>query len=244
MQAREHRTKTPGTTWLLASRAGRWVYLLFVGALLVLIGRNLYVRQQRQAFLTALQQGDVAEVRRRLKQGADPNARDDQGIPALAVAMRRQQAGTARVLVEGGASLTLTSHISVGGSTWIDTQPAIVWAIYLGDVSLVAALFERGAVVPVGHQGELLRVTIQRGNLALLRLMLGHGCDPNTRPIDSPSMGAPPLLSAAKGGERGDSARAVGGRSRPERLGSVGNDPLGGSAANAVSAQGYGGPPA
>jgi ankyrin repeat protein len=201
MQARALRTKTPGKKWLPASRAGRWVYLLFVGALLMLIGRNLYLRQQRQAFLTAVQQGDVAEVRRRLKQATDPNILDDQGIPALAVAMRSQQVETARALVEGGASLTLTSHISVGGSTWINTQPAMVWAIHLGDVGLVAAMFERGAVVPVAHQGEVLRATIQRGNLALLRLLLGHGCDPNARPIDSPSLGDPALLSAVKTGK-------------------------------------------
>ena len=35
MQAREHRIKTPGTTGLPSSRTGRWVYLLFVSAVLM-----------------------------------------------------------------------------------------------------------------------------------------------------------------------------------------------------------------
>src|SRR5215471_18281707 len=77
-------------------------------------------------------------IRDLLKAGADVNARDSRGLPALtfAVAADHQNAQAVRALIEGGANVNVPDNT---GETPLD------WAEKFGFPEVIAALKQAGA---------------------------------------------------------------------------------------------------
>jgi ankyrin repeat protein len=121
--------------------------------------------------LDAVRRGDGREVTALLKEGADPNTRDDIGATALMHAAAFASPDTVRLLLDAGADVDATSG---GGAT------ALMWAT--GDVAKVRLLLDHRAAANVRTKdGTTALVTAaRRGNTDVMRLLLARGSDPKT----------------------------------------------------------------
>ena len=163
--------------------------------------------------------------------GADLNASDGDGNPALLVASLHANADAVRLLLDAGARVDATNYAG---------ETALIFGV--SDPAKVRLLFRRGAnpnhaslrgttpLIAAAGSPNGLSATVQllaaganvhatnivgldalgraayAGNTAIVRLLLDHGADPNTRPIAPTLEGdlapaAAPLHSAALRGE-------------------------------------------
>jgi len=167
------------------------------------------------------------------KSGADLNAWDADGNPALLVAALHANADALRTLLDAGADANATnragataliycvsdpakvklllrrganpSHSSLHGTT-----PLIAAAGSPNGLSSIAQLLAAGANVHAtnGSGLDALNRASYAGNTAIVRLLLKHAADPNTRPTfptieGEPAPAAAPLHNAAFRGETG-----------------------------------------
>jgi len=113
-----------------------------------------------------------------LQHGADVNAQDEGGMSALHCAAYKGQIETARLLIQHGADLSLTNSY---GFTPLRE------AVGKGPPELVALLLDSGASVSVRDQRgwQPLHAALRSNalsadaRLAIVRLLLDHGADPN-----------------------------------------------------------------
>lgn len=138
------------------------------------------------AILRAIDTRDPAEVRRAIAARADVNACVDMGeggvVYALpeAIAAERAPFQMAHLLLEAGAD---PDRVAPGNSLPLEM------AILEGAPDLVAALIAAGAEVnAVSGGAPLITAAATAGDLAILRLLLDAGADP-----DTPFMGDRPL---------------------------------------------------
>jgi ankyrin repeat protein len=142
---------------------------------------------------------DPARVRDALSAGADPNAKDDRGVPPLIYAGRMAQADVVRLLVAAGAD--------VNASPEYDTTP-LISAVTGGSIEAVKILLTAGARIdqqdrlhrtPLAEASSWKRVEITRllldtsanvdpgalaiaalsGSLEQVRMLLASGANPN-----------------------------------------------------------------
>ena len=146
-----------------------------------------------RALLDAARRGDVAAVRSLLKEGADPNAAQGDGLTALHLAAEVGQVEIAKVLLGAGAKVEAQTRI--GGYTPLHL------ASQRGYASVVLALIEAGAdprgvtttsgVTPLHLAGKALT-----GENAV-RALIEHGAVVDAREKTS---GQTPLMFAAAAG--------------------------------------------
>jgi hypothetical protein len=97
-----------------------------------------------QSLIDAARRGDVAEVRRMLKAGADPNVRA--GVndwPALMHAVHKHQLGTAAALLDGGAD---------PNRGYPNNYTPLMMAAAYGHADMVRLLLSRGAKTRIVDQ--------------------------------------------------------------------------------------------
>ena len=146
---------------------------------------------------------DAAEVTRRLAAGAEVDAATPLGMTALDLALEARAFRAARVLIDGGASLTrktaaggdvlelvvragdpalLAAAVSRGGGMESSGQRLIALAARRGDAPLTRALLAAGAPAAGGDAGRPtpLQAAARSGDVELLKLLIEHGA-----PVDS-----------------------------------------------------------
>ncbi|MDP8225198.1 MAG: ankyrin repeat domain-containing protein [Candidatus Lernaella stagnicola] len=120
----------------------------------------------------AVRAGDLAEVKRLLAAGSDPDVVAELNETPLIYAIKGRHAEIARALVAGGADV---NHASTFGRTPLFYVPHF-------QKEMAVWLLEAGAKVDVrtsNGSGILHELARETGDADLMRLMIRHGADPN-----------------------------------------------------------------
>jgi uncharacterized protein len=136
----------------------------------------------------AAMRGDKTAVRTLLKQGADANAAQGDGMTALHWAARRGDAETARMLIHAGANLRATTRL--GGYT------PLLLASQNGDAATVSALLDAGADAKsaTASGATALMLASAAGKPDAVKVLIERGADVNAK---EPARQETPLMFAA-----------------------------------------------
>lgn len=150
----------------------------------------------KDALLSAVMAGDAEGVGKALRLGADPDAADERGCPALHLAVRGSRSGIARSLLEAGADPDAEDeegwralHWACWERTGAERHPEAI------------ALIRAGADFEARNKAwrTPLMMAVRRGNEQVAKCLLEAGADPNA--IDRE--GVSPLMDAARRGREG-----------------------------------------
>lgn len=148
---------------------------LFRLALLAAIcrGPECWIRaQDGGALLDAVRADDFEQASALVRQGAGPNARDEDGATALAWSVLRVNERMAAMLLDAGADPNLTNEAGVG---------PLSLAISNGSAGLVRMLLDRGADPNLPREsGETpLMTAVRCGRLDMMKMLLERGAEVN-----------------------------------------------------------------
>ena len=129
---------------------------------------------------------------RLLREGANPTARDDEGVSVLTYALGGGNHQTVRLLMKHGARLNVRERDALG-------RTQLILAAKIGDAQVVRALLAEGADIhAVSEAGEsALTVALARGDAGMVKLLRERGARFDVKGADA---GTSLLLSAACGG--------------------------------------------
>ena len=135
--------------------------------------------------IRAVDSANEVQVKRFLDQGANPNARDERGEPALIYALHNERFEAADVLARWpGTDIEAENK---------EGQTALMVAAYQGRLALCQALLARGA--EVSHSGwTALHFAASSGQLSVAQLLIEHSAYVDAL---SPN-GTTPLMMAAR----------------------------------------------
>jgi ankyrin repeat protein len=152
-----------------------------LGAMLLLRVNTRSPHQPTTPFSHAAVQGDAAQIRKLIAQGADVNARDKDGLTPLMRAAREGRTEIARALVEAGADMNVRDCASAG---WTP----LMHAIHKNQNDLARLLIERGADVNATTgdcregktKGEktALAYAAANDNREIVKALLARGANP------------------------------------------------------------------
>jgi len=122
--------------------------------------------------LASMRNDDGAGVARALHDGAAVNSRNRLGESALLMALKKNRADLAQLVLDAGADV---NEAAINGVT------PLMAAAYAGNVDLTRTLLTRGAdVAPADRIGKTaITYAAGEGHTAIVRLLLDKGVDPN-----------------------------------------------------------------
>jgi ankyrin repeat protein len=154
--------------------------------------------------------GDTHLIVKLIREGANVNAKAhfDENASPLIWAAKCDQASAARLLLDKGADVNITTDYSVGSNGLAEGSTALMWAALYGNVSVIKILLAHGA-----NPNAQLKITpdnsrpskivyggaplLQAKNNETAELLLKGKADPNLAGPD----GISPLMSAARDGD-------------------------------------------
>jgi ankyrin repeat protein len=162
-------------------------------------------RNKKQKLFDAIYIGDGRRIRKLLRRGVSPNARDAHGSTALYIAAVQGEAWPVGELLAAGASPDLRSRGDsdgtplCGAASWghtaalrdllaagadpnlaeADGYTPLAWAVSGGSLDAAWMLLDAGADPnqPDAHGRTPLHRAAEQGRLSLVRLLLEHGAD-------------------------------------------------------------------
>lgn len=138
--------------------------------------------------LEAIGQNDPGALKAALEAGADPNAIDKAGVPALLHAIDTGSLPLVKTLVDAGANLEGRDNIG-----WT----ALMASAAVDSDELVTYLLEAGANPNhVGREDTPLTCAITDASLPVIQKLLDHGAEPDLR---RPDGWTPLMLGAFRG---------------------------------------------
>ena len=139
--------------------------------------------------LGAASSGDTAAAARLLAQGADVDAKNNQGDTALLLAAKAGKIDTARLLVEKGANIEAKND---------EGETALIAACTSGHADIAQLLVEKGAATDAPDDGGAtpLMYAGLGGNTTIIDLLLARGANINAQD----DKGETPLMYAASAG--------------------------------------------
>lgn len=149
-----------------------------------------------EALLKAILADDLSEVQRLLQQGANPNARNEQGAPALAVAAGRRNAEIVKELLSKGADVqALTENLSEN----LNKVPVVWHAAARGSAETLRLLLQAGASpnAATGNGITPLMAAANLGNTDTIPVLIAAKVDLEARDLKDRTA----LMWAADGGQ-------------------------------------------
>jgi hypothetical protein len=139
--------------------------------------------------LSAASSGDTARATRLLGDGADVDAKNNQGDTALLLAAKAGKIDTARLLIEKGANIEAKDNVG---------ETALIAACTSGHAEIAQLLVEKGAATDTRDDGGAtpLMYAGLGGNTAIIDLLLLKGANINAQD----DKGETPLMYAASAG--------------------------------------------
>lgn len=139
--------------------------------------------------LSAASSGDTAAAARLLGQGADVDAKNNQGDTALLLAAKSGKIDTARLLIEKGADIEAKNNVG---------ETALIAACTSGHAEIAQLLVEKGAAADARDDGGAtpLMYAGLGGSTAIIDLLLAKGANINAQD----DKGETPLMYAASAG--------------------------------------------
>ena len=160
-------------------------------------GQSGQAAEEDLSFFGRIAAGDVIAVQEALDAGADPNAKNAQGLSALEVATLGGHSAIVEILL---AKLPV---LGVGETKPESAQFAsLQLAATEGDIATTQALIDRGVDINVQDphsDGTSLFLAVQQGQGGTVKMLLENGANPE---IKGPR-GYPPLVEAAANGKFG-----------------------------------------
>src|SRR5262249_8448372 len=151
----------------------------------------------------AAEKGEIAKVQELMKQGADPNVRDDRpkmkGLTPLMLAARNGHVEVAKALLEAGADVKLrddTDSSDEQGFNFVYSEHGLSgvleigepmfrtplhWAASAPSPEIAHMLVDRGADIDVTDRAKMTPLVVASisGSLPIVSELLGAGADPN-----------------------------------------------------------------
>jgi hypothetical protein len=139
--------------------------------------------------LSAASSGNTATAARLLGQGADVDAKNNQGDTPLMLATKSGKIDTAKLLIEKGANLEAKNNVG---------ETALIAACTAGHADIAQLLVEKGAATDARDDGGAtpLMYAGLGGNAAIVDLLLAKGANINA----ADDKGETPLMYAASAG--------------------------------------------
>lgn len=151
--------------------------LLWTLALLVSVSVSAQGQDLNPKLLDAAKNRNTEEVQKLLREGADPNTRDNNGRTALIEAALGGYTDIVRALLEKGADVNAKDK---------DGWTALFWAACLDHTDTVRMLLKKGADVNAkGNNGwTALMIAVDLSHIETARALLEKGADVNARDKD------------------------------------------------------------
>ncbi|KAL6537665.1 hypothetical protein OROHE_012292 [Orobanche hederae] len=124
---------------------------------------------------SAASYGDLYQLKRLIRSGADPNKKDCDGRSALHLAASRGHEDITLFLIQEGVDMNAEDDF---GNT------PLLEAIKRGHDRVASLLSNQGALLKMDNAGSFLCTIVARGDSDLLRRFLSNGVDPNSRDYD------------------------------------------------------------
>lgn len=133
----------------------------------------------------AIEKGNLHDVSKLLKKGADPDTPNQQGYTPLMMAAQTQNPKLANLLIDAGADVHIRNQYG---------ETAIMLASYHGQTEMVRQFYVKGA--EINHSGwNPLLYAATGGHLDTIRLLLSGGADINA----TSDNGTTALMMAVRG---------------------------------------------
>ena len=123
-------------------------------------------------FVEYASNGDIAKMQNALNNGTDINSKDPSGMPALFIAVEKNQLSATKFLLENGANV----------NTSYNDDFVLTWATFNNYTDIVRLLIEKGANIecynPVGCTPLIIA---SYGNYEICEFLIQNGADVNAR---------------------------------------------------------------
>jgi ankyrin repeat protein len=167
----------------------------FAVALLAFAAESRAMSGPAAALVTAILAGDLASVQKLLDEGASPNLRNDQGVPALSLAVSAKNAAIVELLLSKGADV----HALASPTKEVTEVPVIWYAAGQGSAEILRLILQAGASLNEhDSQGMTpLMAAAFFGNKETIPALIAMKADVNACDSDART----PLMWAADGGQ-------------------------------------------
>jgi len=155
-----------------------WVFLCAFTCLSARAGDNSV---ENEFLLDAIAHGKTAQLREELSHGADPDARDAGGKPAVSLASLAGNLDAVCALLDAGARAFNEVH----ESGKVSGTPLSI-ATWSGRPDIAECLLKKGADFNVNHL-DAWRGAVVRGSISIVHKLIDAGVDPNYRFPDGQS---------------------------------------------------------
>ncbi len=172
-------------------------------SLLAFVAQGRAMSESPETLIAAIVAGDLSRVQKLLEEGASPNSRNEEGVPALAVAVGEKNAAIVKALLSKGADIHATANSTAG--SMLDA-PIILFAAINGSAETLRLILQAGAGPDArdGHGITPLMAAAYLGNMETIPVLIEAKADLKAGSLK----GETALMFAAEGG-RYEAARLL-----------------------------------